>query len=282
MEFNHFTTTRPSTYNEKMLRLLNIGCIIGLVTILYYNWQDLTACFHRQALAIVITFVYWQFRGHGYSSYYSEIFQIFVIFMLIQKINIKEVQEDKECLYADTMLKKSIYILYVIFFSYYMSVFTVFFIIVVLFAMSEIRNSPWATSYRNASIRGREFESLEKIRFSAGPTEAHSQTMCSICLVDFEEQEEIIQLPICNHHFHKPCLKQSLEMHSQCPYCRSNIINNLKLWKEQSRSSDRQAENNEEPGDTNIQMSESLSNTLNSRLLQQNETSDRNTVPEVV
>lgn len=280
MDFNHNTNPRSSDYHEKVLKILNMGCIIGLITVLYFNWQDLTSCFHRQALAIVITFIYWQFRGHGYSSYYMEIFQIFVIFMLIQKINIKETQEERECLYADTMLKKGIYIMYVIFFSYYMSVFTVFFIIVVLFAMSEIRNSPWATNYRNESIRGREFESLAKIQFSADPSQSHHQTMCSICLVDFEEQEEIVELPICNHHFHKPCLKQWLEMHPQCPYCRSDIRNNLKLLKEQS--SDRQLENKDEPAESNLQLSESMSNTLNSRLLQQNETSDRNNLQEVI
>ncbi len=52
---------------------------------------------------------------------------------------------------------------------------------------------------------------------------------CSICLIDFEDQEEIIRLPVCNHCFHKDCLQKWIEALFDCPYCRSDIRANLRI-----------------------------------------------------
>ena len=46
---------------------------------------------------------------------------------------------------------------------------------------------------------------------------------CSVCLCDFEIDEEVIQLPNCKHIFHPPCVLRWLEMHDSCPICRTPL-----------------------------------------------------------
>ncbi|KAC9644531.1 hypothetical protein E3N88_45476 [Mikania micrantha] len=48
--------------------------------------------------------------------------------------------------------------------------------------------------------------------------------MCSICLCEFEEDEELRTLPECKHSFHVPCIDMWLSSHSTCPICRANAI----------------------------------------------------------
>ena len=46
---------------------------------------------------------------------------------------------------------------------------------------------------------------------------------CSICLDDFEINDKVCRTKICNHLFHKECLKEWLKTENSCPVCR-NII----------------------------------------------------------
>jgi len=48
-------------------------------------------------------------------------------------------------------------------------------------------------------------------------------TQCSVCLCDFELSEEVIQLPVCGHVFHPPCIRNWLNLHNSCPICRSGL-----------------------------------------------------------
>jgi len=59
-----------------------------------------------------------------------------------------------------------------------------------------------------------------KIPFDSNIMESHS---CSICLVNFDEGENIIMLPECKHVYHDTCLDQWLKINSACPYCRFNV-----------------------------------------------------------
>lgn len=45
---------------------------------------------------------------------------------------------------------------------------------------------------------------------------------CSVCLCEFEKDEDIIELP-CKHVFHAGCVTSWLERHNSCPNCRSAI-----------------------------------------------------------
>ncbi|KAF5735282.1 hypothetical protein HS088_TW15G00784 [Tripterygium wilfordii] len=48
-------------------------------------------------------------------------------------------------------------------------------------------------------------------------------TDCSVCLSEFQENENLRLLPKCSHAFHIPCIDTWLKSHSNCPLCRAAI-----------------------------------------------------------
>nr|XP_043633686.1 RING-H2 finger protein ATL52-like [Erigeron canadensis] len=52
----------------------------------------------------------------------------------------------------------------------------------------------------------------------------NDEAMCSICLSEFEVDEDLRTLPECSHSFHVPCIDMWLYSHSTCPVCRSDAI----------------------------------------------------------
>ncbi|KAM1031531.1 hypothetical protein C1H46_000461 [Malus baccata] len=49
---------------------------------------------------------------------------------------------------------------------------------------------------------------------------------CSVCLVDFEEEDLVSQLGKCGHVFHVDCIERWIESsHFTCPVCRSLFFN---------------------------------------------------------
>ncbi|EFH53290.1 hypothetical protein ARALYDRAFT_904942 [Arabidopsis lyrata subsp. lyrata] len=56
------------------------------------------------------------------------------------------------------------------------------------------------------------------------PTSIEKAEYCSICmrlLAYGVGEDECVRLPLCNHGFHKPCIKTWLEVNSSCANCRS-------------------------------------------------------------
>lgn len=49
-------------------------------------------------------------------------------------------------------------------------------------------------------------------------------TDCSVCLSEFQEDEEVRLLPKCSHAFHIQCIDTWLRSHSNCPLCRANVV----------------------------------------------------------
>ncbi|KAL6982876.1 RING-H2 finger protein atl52 [Sarracenia purpurea var. burkii] len=49
-------------------------------------------------------------------------------------------------------------------------------------------------------------------------------TDCSVCLSEFEEDDNLRLLPKCTHAFHVICIDTWLKSHSNCPLCRANVI----------------------------------------------------------
>ncbi|KAM3324747.1 RING-H2 finger protein ATL70-like [Capsicum chacoense] len=45
---------------------------------------------------------------------------------------------------------------------------------------------------------------------------------CSICLVDYKDNDELRLLPDCDHIFHVKCIDPWLRLHPTCPNCRSS------------------------------------------------------------
>ncbi|KAI8875844.1 hypothetical protein K501DRAFT_279981 [Backusella circina FSU 941] len=49
--------------------------------------------------------------------------------------------------------------------------------------------------------------------------------VCSICLSDYENDDLICKL-WCNHHYHKDCVQEWLELNSKCPLCKRDFRGN--------------------------------------------------------
>ncbi|KAK4359110.1 hypothetical protein RND71_021339 [Anisodus tanguticus] len=50
-------------------------------------------------------------------------------------------------------------------------------------------------------------------------------TNCSVCLNEFQDDESLRLLPNCKHAFHIHCIDTWLRSHTNCPLCRSGIVN---------------------------------------------------------
>lgn len=57
-----------------------------------------------------------------------------------------------------------------------------------------------------------------------------SDTMCSICLEDFNENDSLKVLP-CNHYFHDKCIKEWFEAKATCPKCRYDLMSSSTVYK---------------------------------------------------
>ncbi|KAF8005609.1 hypothetical protein BT93_K0025 [Corymbia citriodora subsp. variegata] len=50
------------------------------------------------------------------------------------------------------------------------------------------------------------------------------QGECAVCLGKLEDHETVRLLPACRHAFHVPCIDQWFSAHSNCPICRSPVV----------------------------------------------------------
>ncbi|XVF25197.1 hypothetical protein REPUB_Repub13aG0192500 [Reevesia pubescens] len=46
---------------------------------------------------------------------------------------------------------------------------------------------------------------------------------CVVCLLGFEDDEEVRQLHRCKHSFHAPCIDMWMYTHNNCPICRTPV-----------------------------------------------------------
>ncbi|XP_057439947.1 RING-H2 finger protein ATL34-like [Lotus japonicus] len=47
---------------------------------------------------------------------------------------------------------------------------------------------------------------------------------CAVCLNEFEDDETLRLIPICNHVYHHSCIDLWLASHSTCPVCRASLL----------------------------------------------------------
>ncbi|KAF7824921.1 RING-H2 finger protein ATL7-like [Senna tora] len=53
-------------------------------------------------------------------------------------------------------------------------------------------------------------------------------TQCSVCLLDYQPEERLQQIPACGHTFHMGCIDLWLANHSTCPLCRLSLLPSAK------------------------------------------------------
>ncbi|KAK4285057.1 hypothetical protein QN277_001803 [Acacia crassicarpa] len=53
-------------------------------------------------------------------------------------------------------------------------------------------------------------------------------TQCSVCLLDYQPEDKLQQIPLCGHTFHMSCIDLWLTNHSTCPLCRLSLLASAK------------------------------------------------------
>ncbi|KAK9668420.1 hypothetical protein RND81_13G059400 [Saponaria officinalis] len=54
-------------------------------------------------------------------------------------------------------------------------------------------------------------------------------SLCCVCLGEFEMKEELRQLPLCKHVFHGDCIRHWLRASATCPLCRCPLISAINV-----------------------------------------------------
>ncbi|KAJ3673063.1 hypothetical protein LUZ60_006437 [Juncus effusus] len=75
----------------------------------------------------------------------------------------------------------------------------------------------------NQGLKKKMLKSLPKVRYER-TNYCQNQSECVICLMDFEEGEDLRVLPMCGHKFHVSCVDTWLRAHSSCPSCRRILV----------------------------------------------------------
>lgn len=53
-------------------------------------------------------------------------------------------------------------------------------------------------------------------------------SLCSVCLGDYQAEDRLQQIPACGHTFHQNCIDHWLATHTTCPLCRVSLIGSSK------------------------------------------------------
>jgi len=224
------------TFSRTCCKYISHAIILAFSLPVAFSWNELTPCFQRQAVVVVISLLYWKFRSLIDPTYLIETFQFFVVFLFAEKLNNLESENMEYCMQTDTVVTKMIFTMYYLFFSYYIGALVALATLVIItlgyhfyyvrYILPKIQ--------RERCIVGEEFEQLEMVKLENQQPDQEPQT-CSICLGDYDKDELVIQLPICSHLFHKECLRTWLKNHKECPNCRADIRENTKLAKMNKR-----------------------------------------------
>ena len=69
-----------------------------------------------------------------------------------------------------------------------------------------------------------EFANTRSFSFTPDPASPDPE-ICPICLAEYEQDEELLELVHCRHIFHRPCLVEwhRCSNNKQCPYCRTRF-----------------------------------------------------------
>ncbi|KAI3821359.1 hypothetical protein L1987_08925 [Smallanthus sonchifolius] len=51
-----------------------------------------------------------------------------------------------------------------------------------------------------------------------------TDTICSVCLGDYQAEDRLQQIPACKHAFHVECIDNWLSTHTTCPLCRISLL----------------------------------------------------------
>ena len=249
----------PSRIKETLLIILIIIPIIYIVKSAYI-WNEISTCLQRILFTNCCYILYLRFADINNTSFAFDFFQITLILWIVQDYN----ENDNSCLDSGES-----YFLYLsdIFNQFLLWAYTLSSIFLISFAVIAITYLRPERS-RERRLSENEFDEVPMIYYTEGISE---NTLCSICLNDFNQNEKVLQLPGCNHLFHRECIRLWLNTHLDCPYCRSNVREQLQIIKREPIIESNHNNNNndsqihiqlDESNDSNIYINSQLQNSL--------------------
>lgn len=195
-------------------------------------WQDMTLCFCREALLNSVFLVYLRFANPNRPHILIEILQILTVLWFVNTTNDNALIEEPHCL--DTNGSTYLWITHVLFktllWCYTVSTTLLVMMLIGAIIFGIMEHFLWQP--QRAAQQGlteAELKELKNVNIVLGD-EIHndsSLSTCTICLEEFQEGMNVIQLP-CNHYFHPDCVIGWLKFHVLCPNCRTNIRNKLR------------------------------------------------------
>lgn len=229
IEFRRWTLLVLVGVYQIALHLVPLVCV--LLSIHY--WNDFTSCFQREVFILNSLVLYWRFAKKQYGGMiFWEITQLTILFWIAQTYNLNEVEIDPYCLDTDGYIALTLIHLSFLSLLYALTVVGIIFIVffvgfVIYVAIDETILVP--RRRREMGLNDEQFSKLKEITYAAPPmTNSRSGVLeCSICLTEFIDQDKLTELPNCAHKFHTKCIREWLKENRICPYCRSDVKNNL-------------------------------------------------------
>jgi hypothetical protein len=86
-------------------------------------------------------------------------------------------------------------------------------------------NTPTSTTTDSLSSQGLDPSILKALTTFTYSSKTHefSSLKCSVCLSEFEDDDQGRVLPKCEHAFHVECIDTWFQSHSNCPLCRAPV-----------------------------------------------------------
>ncbi len=85
--------------------------------------------------------------------------------------------------------------------------------------LGELNNQAAPRDPMYLPLNDQELEEMRSVELSV----RSSGNSCSICLLDINEKDRIVELANCKHRFHSGCIKLWLRTKPECPLCRVNV-----------------------------------------------------------
>jgi len=211
------------------------------------NWSDLSSCFKRETIMLIFMLIYW-ICGPLIHYYIIDFYIITIIFGIVDDYNDEDLEYNPDCLYCGEssflyLLNTSYTVLSWIY-SIRFVLLVLLFIGLLIFFVYLFYKTPWRIGTSHGSSLQEQLaqhngiedvpdasdlpDDLEEIVYSLRQSgNIKGQSMCAICLTEYEDGEKILKIRRCNHYFHHVCIIQWLNENRVCPYCRGEIRNFL-------------------------------------------------------
>lgn len=221
-----------ATSSYKALRIIAHILIYYVIPAFYIyetvvHWDSTPVCLRREAVINCIYLIYYRFISPSEGWFQVDVVQILSVLWLVNHINNSTLETDSECFeIGDSLYRYATHSFFLILFWTHSAIAICFILLLtglVIYGVLEVFYFQ-PRRRRRRGLSEEEYAKLERVVFTSADinqnTDLHT---CSICIEDFKDGEVLIQLPVCNHRFHDPCVKDWFTFNAICPNDRRDV-----------------------------------------------------------